>query len=111
MNTEILEKAVKFTYDIDYFIKKFEAIPDDKWAVRQFVDFVDNEKRCALGHCGRNYGNIYGTEESSALVDIFLKNDSYVSRINDGADSNFIQSRPKTRILAALRKFKENEKN
>jgi hypothetical protein len=36
-------------YDVDYFIKKFEAIPEDKWIMGSFFF---NSRSCALGHCG-----------------------------------------------------------
>ena len=36
-------------YTVDYFIKTFEAIPENKWTTAYFVE---DDKRCAAGHCG-----------------------------------------------------------
>lgn len=33
-----------------YFIKKFKAIPDEKWAVGHLE--TEDGKHCAMGHCG-----------------------------------------------------------
>jgi len=36
----------------EYFIKKFEAIPEDKWCVGELTAPNDKDCYCALGHCG-----------------------------------------------------------
>lgn len=90
-------------YDIDYFINKFENIPDDKWTTGKFVD--GQGAKCALGHCGRNNDEAY-TKESYFLS--MLLAPLPVSYIND-AQTVYDQPTPKTRILAALRGKKERK--
>lgn len=59
-------------YDVDYFIKKFEAIPSDD------IGCTELNNHCALWHCGvRSYANEVDyreTEESKALVKLFKTN-------------------------------------
>jgi len=76
-------------YNIDYFLKKFDAIPEDKWIIAYLQDPIDQDKHCALGHCGvRNNYNIT-TEESIALMKIFNKNHKRLKRnISKGNFSN-----------------------
>jgi len=81
-------------FDVDYFIKKFEAIPDEDWTTGQFEN--DIGQRCALGHCT--------FIESASLKDILLDE---VAEINDGTDGQYQQETPKSRILAALKDIKE----
>ncbi len=82
-------------YNRDYFIAKFEAIPDEKWTTGVFVH---GDRCCALGHCGPNIG--YYTPEAFALSSMLGHQASF---INDGFDSRYLQPTPKQRILAALR--------
>lgn len=104
-------------YTIDYFINKFEAIPENKWCTNTFDNGVS---KCALGHCmDRNhtnfsisqklYGTIYG-EEFAAIVKLFEKegeNGNFtIAHINDGSYNKYKQSSPKQRILAALHDLK-----
>lgn len=85
------------SYDVDYFIKKFEAIPDSKWCVGNLED--RQCRHCALGHCGETgYGM---TIEGEALYWLLPT----VDRINDG--ETFGKGKhPRTRILNALRDLK-----
>lgn len=100
-------------YNVDYFIIKFEAIPEGKWGE---VDLLKNNKRCAYGLCGMiNY--CLPTLEAKALGVIF-KNlilsgfntvlcdfvyvEGNVIHINDGNTNEYRQPTPKQRILAAL---------
>jgi len=56
------------TYDFDFFIDKFEAIPENNWCTGTFLDA--GGRCCALGHCGSRRapnGNTVHTEEGSAL--------------------------------------------
>lgn len=86
-------------YDVDYFIKKFEAIPEEKWTVKKYVD--KTHRRCAIGHCG----DIDGIE-SHCLRDLFLKIGLIVACVNDDISIEFPQDNPRGRILAALYKIK-----
>lgn len=106
-------------YTVDYFIKKFEAIPETEWS--------GDATACAYTHCGQ-YREGYKTE-CPALSDLFktihscskvqmerdLRGESYhgfswlVTAINDNLNSNdtpYKQSTPKARILAALHDIK-----
>ena len=89
-------------YDVDYFIKKFAAIPDEDWTTRKFVN--DLGQCCALGHCGSRTmpKGLYSvhSRESTSLRDILLNE---VVEINDGRHGQYQQETPKARILAALR--------
>jgi hypothetical protein len=97
-------------YDLDYFIAKFEAIPEEKWTVKKFER---DGKCCALGHCGfrenvQESGFVTNslTGEGQALrslaPDIILINDG----INDLA--NYAPT-PKQRVLKHLRALKHME--
>lgn len=89
-------------YNVDYYIEKYEAIPDEEWCVGAYEG--PNESHCALGFCGVNYGNQFmGTLESNILSRIIRKvTNETVDRLNDGADWRYQQATPKQRILAAL---------
>lgn len=108
------------TYDINFFISKFQAIPEDKWIENQLF----NEKKtkfCANGHCGvtskcntdplgEMSGNFIHTDESMYLGTLFLQR-LHISTelINDGAYYGAESKSPKQRILAALRDIKRME--
>lgn len=106
-------------YTVNYFIKKFEAIPDNLWTVQT----VRGKRRSALGHCGfkEMKGWEQETEESKALMDIF--NEEYwnvwdVNYFTFGDPrpeySQYIIFKglktPKARILAALNHIKNKSK-
>lgn len=100
-------------YTVDYFIKKFEAIPEDSFYQGEYANPYDNTKKCALGHCGR--GNFHPTAESESL-EMLIRAYSYktdiiatVSLINDGSIKEFQQPTPKQRILAALYDIRDKE--
>ncbi len=87
-------------YDKEYFIKKFEAIPEEKWATKSFYTY--DGRCCALGHCGKRYGS-FSTNESSALGIITLYR---TVAINDGlGDSVKYGNTPKTRIINFLKQL------
>lgn len=90
-------------YSVDYFINKFESIPDERWTT---MNLIDSEGRsCAMGHCGaRPKGNT--TPESESLRFLMYSLGLGVFAVNDGRDGRFNQPTPKARILAALRDFK-----
>lgn len=109
----------KFT--VDYFIKKFEAIPYTKWVMLDWKDGAGGF--CANGHCGVDlYGKaIYPTMEGNGLRRVFSTlatdyiNDKGMAYsvvaacINDGDDYRYQQPHPKQRILAALYDIKKME--
>lgn len=105
-------------YTVDYFIEKFEAIPEKMWCRGQFVS---GEKRCANGHCGVTDENAINNE-AKALVAILepLKEWTWpeyggmgifevTANINDGY-TKYRQETPKHRILAALYDIKAMNK-
>lgn len=100
-------------YTVDYFIQKFEAIPDELWCVDKFEN--ERGQRCVLGHCGRNSENKFQpTEESWELDKLIFRIHSCafepVACINNGTCLNYPQPTPKARILAALKDVKERAK-
>jgi hypothetical protein len=90
------------TYDVDYFIAKFEAIPEDEWCVGHFIS-MDGTK-CALGHCGDE--GTGDSPEANALGCLFPYLGDVIN-INDGRHSDYPQPTPKQRILAALNDIKK----
>lgn len=94
-------------YDAQYFIEKFEAIPEDRWTTGEYVN--SSKQCCALGHCGfRNNKNQIWTPEGEALVSLFDDGGlGIIDGVNDGHDPRYRQPTPKQRVLAALRDAKE----
>jgi len=111
-------------YNIDYFIKKFEAIPEKMWITLNRGAL--GTPRCALGHC---YNGVNGHAEEEALSKLFIENGltyieglNYesdkkyyirpgkgpaVALINNGMIHEYQQPTPKQRILAALYDIKK----
>lgn len=95
-------------YDVDYFLKRFEAIHEDDW--RNDGGFGNpGEPRCALGHCGVSETMDGLTDKAMALDALFAAVKGGVATINDGDDSRYQQPTPKQRILAALRDVKARQ--
>lgn len=97
-------------YDVDYFIRKFEAIPEDNWWIGEYND-EDGNRFCAYGHCGlRSKSLNRQNKEADALYALFCSDvKSIVADINDGKDIRYLQPTPKQRILAALYDIKANQ--
>ena len=97
------------TYNKEYFIKKFEAIPDTE------IGESSLRNKCALYHCGVRSIDFYWvpTEESNALLRLFGANFignpkttdwEKVFNVNDGWRANEILGKtPKERILNKLK--------
>lgn len=105
---------MKNKYTVDYFIKKFEKIPQKEWTVGEYVN--DKGKCCALGHCGAKlvfdkHSGIedeYFPEEAEALKELLVYYTAYLpSLINDGDVSEYNLGHPKKNILAALGEIKK----
>lgn len=98
-------------YDVDYFIDKFEKIPDDKWCIGSFDGPYGSH--CALGHCGCHDSN-RNTDEANALRNLFEDSDLIVSAVDVNDDHLYSTrpfldaSTPKQRILNALQYIKKN---
>ena len=65
-------------YTVDYFLEKFDAIPEEKWTTRAFSN--DEGQRCAEGHCSDG-GTMFGPEHAD-LTTLFINNFGYVSLHN-----------------------------
>lgn len=113
-------------YNVNYFIKKFEAIPDEKWTCGVIYN-RERDAHCVNGHCGlKSYDK--PTDESVALRKIFSQlkatpvEDGFLTflqiaygenfsllalNINDGYAQEYQQPTPKQRILAALYDIKK----
>lgn len=91
------------SYDVDFFIAKFEAIPEERWTMGTYHD---GPKSCVLGHCGGVNGNAFGAEPE-ALRDLFAEITAHPAVVNDNEDDRFPQETPKARVLAALHTIKE----
>lgn len=85
-------------YDVDYFLAKFEAIPEDQWCTSVTTDL--RGRHCAYGHCS-NAG------ENAGLCDLMHEGGLKTSTVNDGGDPFYQQPTPRQRILAALRDIKK----
>lgn len=97
-------------YTVDYFIRKFEAIPEGKWCTLFLTRGID--RHCALGHCGTTESptsaDYHYTDEGQALVDIFYDHMAIGPlTINDDGGEKYKQPTPKQRILAALYDIKK----
>lgn len=85
-------------YDKDYFIRKFEAIPEENWCMNSYgIAGV----HCAFGHCGSTLKKAK-TDESIALASLLPENGTL---INDRQNTFYPESTPKQRILGALRRL------
>lgn len=117
-------------YDVNYFLAKFEAIPERKWTTGVLVKarklFIVSEKCCAQGFCLndeqknialKNKGLILSKKENPEIYHLkklfwnFLRTEErteseVVYKINNGGHPNYQQPTPKQRILAALRDIK-----
>ena len=96
-------------YTVDYFIKKFEAIPEAKWLV---MSRSDGYARCAYGWCYATHKEAKETEEGLGKISDeevaltvlvrSLNSEFAAGGINNGIYSRYQQPTPKQRILAAL---------
>jgi hypothetical protein len=93
-------------YDIDFYIEFFTNIPDEKWSSGPGY-FGPNGTQCALQFC--RYTDIKDKGRFEALLDIFNKKGFCPVKINDGEDKTFEGDHPKTRILNALKSFKNTK--
>lgn len=92
-------------YDVDYFIKKFEAIPEELWFVGDYISQCGT-KRCAAGWCNEHI-NIRNIESEKMAVVFEPLGRLVIANINDGKDERYQQPTPKQRILAALNDIKK----
>lgn len=93
-------------YDVDYFLNKFDTIPDDEWYTGNFVNSFNPKQKCALGHCGG--GKFYRVQTGYATVEslalsrlLWLPLEIYAPGVNDGEYPD-LGDTPKERIMTAL---------
>lgn len=105
-------------YNKQYFIDKFEPIPDKLWITGSLGE---EEEHCAMGHCGTRSSDTI-TEETRALAQLFKPlflpqfldtqniNIDYliIYSINDNSNIHYLHTKltsktPKGRILEALK--------
>lgn len=108
-------------YDVNFFINKFEAIPEENWYTGSYHN-DEKTKFCAAGLCGMKADFHTGlTPEYVDLADIllslkitphanssvFYNSGAPIPMINDGETMQYQQPTPKQRILAALYDIKQ----
>lgn len=92
--------------DINYFINKFESIPELQWSRKKFFQ---NNKSCAFGHLGCRK-SVFDTEESTQLCNILGGYTEIVNflDVNEGkTDYNYLGSTPKERCINYLKSIKK----
>ncbi len=96
-------------YTVDYFINKFEAIPEEMWCIEARID--GDGRRCAHGHCYVGDPNAQTNDEEDSLSQISIEHfgEPGFADINNGYNSKYNQPTPKQRILAALYDIKANQ--
>lgn len=94
-------------YNVDYFIKKFNAIPSKNWGTKQYKK---GNRFCAMGHCGvfsDGWRPVYN-DEALELSTLFMTHiGTTVQYVNDNRNKNYRQSKIKDRVLSALYDIKE----
>lgn len=104
-------------YNVDYYIKKFEAISEDLWCV--WTQFDDQGRSCAFGHCNGRRAYI-DDPEYKGLQDLSLRISHHllltgqqqahvIADINNGEIKEYQQATPKQRVLAVLYDLKKLE--
>lgn len=114
-------------HDVDYFIKKFSAIPDNLWIT--YSRSNGQGGHCAHGWCDvqtvAQYSGSFGkmTEEEKGLIDIATKYFTWqplyslpervsfrgFAYINNAPSDRYPQTTPKARVLAALEDIKRQQ--
>lgn len=95
-------------YDIDHYINKFEAIPEEQWC--SWFQKMDGQ-RCALGHCispvnlGRWHANHATLVEPEAQA-LYSLSHGMIAMVNNGEDPAYQQPTEKQRVLAFLHDLK-----
>lgn len=95
-------------YTVDYFLRKFRAIPLSQWAFGNLR--TPDGRRCALGHCGVSLGQHGWPREAAALRDLLGFS---VTEVNDRGlfGARWLRSgTPRGRILEALRLVQRRSK-
>lgn len=89
-------------YNLEYFIAKFESIPEYKWLCGEFSDEY-GECKCALGHCGVRQET--DTPEGDYLLEL---TDFDIAEVNDGVRGyDTLGSTPKQRVVNYLKSLRK----
>lgn len=91
-------------YDVDWFIRFYEAIPEDKWTAHRLHD---GDRSCAMGHLCKLLDGMQHCPIDAINSLFVLHLGSVPPAINDDRVGEFNQPTPKQRILAALHKIRE----
>lgn len=102
-------------YNVDFFINKFEAIPEDRWCVHTVTD--EYGRHCAWGHLESYLGDSFLLSSDYPMIKSFtslfkkygLNKNGDPGNINNGRDKRYQQPTPKQRILAALYDIKKSK--
>ena len=90
-------------FTIDYFIEKFEAIPESQWCIKTTED--EFGRKDASGHCGvKRSGPL--TREALVLNKFVYTDYLCISYVNDGTLAAATGSTPKARVVNVLKKLK-----
>ena len=101
--------AEESKYTVDYFIKKFEAIPSFRWTTGKTTEYF-GFRRCAIGHCIQF--TKYSQQSLHNLFYINLGPHITVAGVNDHGTEKYCNiETPKERILAALHDIKKKLDN
>lgn len=92
-------------FDLEYFIDKFEAIPEDQWTTGEYIN--DDGCKCAYGHCGLR-GSVSDTKESYALFNLDCNAKDSITCVNDNYNNSYIHlgSTPKQRVVNYLKSLR-----
>lgn len=92
-------------YNAMYYLKKFDAIPEDEWTTLKFKLIISSKliKYCALGHCGMTIIDKWTIEAKNLDSLMYDALKLIATEVND---SPYIDSHlgdtPKKRIMNAL---------
>lgn len=99
-------------YDLQYFIRRFEAIPHRMWGVGKFHPTTFSA--CARGHCRPE--RMATCFSYSGVERALLELAGDIAEVNNGAPENYLgvqlpypQRHPKDRVLAYLRDLQKLE--
>lgn len=92
-------------YNLEYFIAKFEAKPEDQWTVGKYVDW--NGCKCVYGHCGVSF-SVKQTPEAIGLLAIEATGDLSLIHVNDNKFGEYgnLGSTPRQRVVNYLKSLR-----
>ena len=99
----------------DYFIKKFDSIPETEWILDNGINYRHAAGLCDPGTPFQGKQGHWWPEPDSERQDLgtllWIELQECISDINDGKSKKFKQTTPKSRILAALNLIKANNEH